>query len=152
MIRALLGELEQVTVTVEANYADRGTVDGSGSYYPGDTAILTATPAAGYRFAGWSTGEQDNPLHLRVTGPATIIAAFVPQPVGIEESELEGCRVELSGLNLTIDNPQGLTVSLYDMQGRQLVSSASRQASFTLPAAGVYMLQAGGKSHKIVAL
>ena len=152
MIRALLGELEQVTVTVEANYADRGTVDGSGSYYPGDTAILTATPAAGYRFAGWSTGEQDNPLHLRVTGPATIIAAFVPQPVGIEESELEGCRVELSGLNLTIDNPQGLTVSLYDMQGRQLVSSASRQASFTLPATGVYMLQAGGKSHKIVAL
>ena len=48
MIQAILGELDQVTLTVEASHADRGTVEGGGAYYPGDTAILTATPAAGY--------------------------------------------------------------------------------------------------------
>lgn len=152
MIRALLGDLQRVPVTVEASHADRGSVRGSGEYYPGDTAILEASPADGYRFAGWSTGEQANPLRLRVTGPATIIAAFVPLPVGIEDADADGLNLSINGLSLTVLNPQGHTLALFDMQGRLLTSTDSRHATLALPAAGVYMLRAAGKSHKIIAL
>ena len=31
----------------------QGTVSGSGKYVPGNSVIITATPAVGYRFAGW---------------------------------------------------------------------------------------------------
>ncbi|MBR1549356.1 MAG: C10 family peptidase [Bacteroidales bacterium] len=152
MIRALLGNLEKVVVSAEPNNADRGTVDGSGRYYPGDTALLTATPADGYRFAGWSTGETANPLPLRVTGPATIIAAFVPLPVGIDDPQTGALTFSLDGLSLTVRNPQGRELTLIDMQGRTLATLRSPAATLALPAAGVYMLQADGESHKIVAL
>ena len=151
MIQAILGELDQVTLTVEASHADRGTVDGGGAYYPGDTAILTATPAAGYRFAGWSTGDFDNPLHLRVTTSETLIATFLPA-VGIEEAEDSKFKIDLSGLTLTVDNPCALPMVLFDMQGRQLLMAQSPRTTVTLPAAGIYMLRVGDSMRKIVAI
>ena len=111
-----------MAIAVEPSHPDRGTVDGSGMYYPGDTAILTATPAAGYRFAGWSTGDRGNPLQYRVTIPETLIATFVPA-VGIDESEDNSMEYSLKGLSLTVDNPSAEQLSLYDIQGRLLSTS-----------------------------
>lgn len=150
MVRVLLAELEQVSVTVEASHSDRGTVTGSGNYYPGDTAVLTATPAPGYRFAGWSTGERQNPLYMRVTSSANIIGTFVPD-VGIDEVGADLLAVRQDGLSLTVANPQGLELKLVDMQGRTLATSRSTLATLALPSAGVYMLQAGDTCRKIVA-
>lgn len=151
MIQALLGELEPVAISAEPSHADRGTVEGSGNYYPGDTVVLTAVPAAGYRFAGWSTGSRSNPLRMRVTSPATIVATFVPD-VAIDDVQPDGLAVALNGLTLSIDNPDRRDIELIDMQGRTLATSRDAHASFTLPAAGVYMLRADGNTtRRIVA-
>ena len=55
-------------------------IAGSGSYLSGTAATLTAVPAAGYVFTGWTgaaTGS-DNPLSLLMDGGKTLGATFGP--------------------------------------------------------------------------
>lgn len=151
MIRAILGELDQVTIAVEANNDARGSVAGGGLYYPGDTALLVATPAEGYRFVRWSTGSRENPYHHRVTAAETITATFVSSE-GIDEVNANSLSVVQNGLTVSISNSQGLALALYDIQGRQLFLSSHHSSLITLPAPGIYMLRAGDSVRKIVAL
>lgn len=150
MISAVLREMAPVTISVEVNNPDRGSVTGDGSYYPGDTAILTAIPADGFRFAGWSNGERSNPLHLRVTTSTTLSATFLPS-VGIDEVSLSDFQASISGLTLTVSNPTETPVTIYDIQGRQLFTSHLSPFTFQLPAPGVYILRCGGSARRIVA-
>lgn len=152
MIRALLGPLQPIDIDVQSSDESKGTVSGSGSYYPGDTAILVATPASGFRFAGWSTGDTDNPLYLRVTAPGSIIGSFLPE-VGVEEPDNTKLRIDISGLTLTITLPDGIpSATLYDIQGRELSCLTSHFSHFILPATGVYLLRYGTTVQKIVVL
>ena len=151
MIRALLGPLETVDIDVQTSDPAMGTVTGSGSYYPGDTAILVATPAPGYRFAGWSTGDNDNPLYLRVTAPGTIIGAFLPD-VGIGKIENLKLKIENSGLDLKVENPAVLPLELYDITGRCLATSNLSLFTFHFSLPGVYLLRSGATVQKIVAI
>jgi hypothetical protein len=60
--------------------ASGGSVTGYGEYYHWETAILSASPADGYDFSGWSgdfTGTTGKVV-LEVIGDATIDASFVP--------------------------------------------------------------------------
>ncbi len=150
MIRALLGPLELVDIEVLSSDESKGTVSGSGTFYPGDTAVLLATPAPGYRFAGWSTGDTDNPLYLRVTAAGSIIGSFLPD-VGIGEVENEKWKVEISYLTLRVKNLSGEPVDLYDITGRHLATSHLSPFTFHLPAPGVYLLRCGTTVQKIVA-
>ena len=155
MIRAVLSDLDRVSVIAESSQPERGTVSGSGSYYPGDTAVLSATPAAGYRFVAWSTGESANPLRLRVTAPVTIAASFLPAATeGIDEAGTgaDGISVSLDGLTLKVDNPSATLVELYDTDGRLVGSDSRCQSSLLLPAPGVYILRSATSAQKIVAL
>ena len=155
MIRAVLSDLDRVSVIAESSQPERGTVSGSGSYYPGDTAVLSATPAAGYRFVAWSTGESANPLRLRVTAPVTIAASFLPAGTeGIDEAGTgaDGISVSLDGLTLKVDTPSATLVKLYDTDGRLVGSDSRCQSSLLLPAPGVYILRSATSAQKIVAL
>lgn len=151
MISAVLRELAPVTVTVESNNPNRGEVSGGGLYFPGDTALLEATPAPGYRFVRWSTGARTNPYHHRVTTAETITATFTATE-GIDEVDSNVPTVIQNGLEVSISNPQGLGLSLYDIQGRQLAISQRSTFNFQLPAPGVYLLRCGDYSKKIVAI
>ncbi len=151
MIRALLGPLATVDIDVQTSDPNKGTVSGSGSYYPGDTAILVATPAEGYRFSGWSTGDTDNPLYLRVTGPGSIIGSFLPS-VGIEEIENSILKIEMNGLGLNVEKPSDLPLELYDITGRLLATSHHSSFTFQLPTPGVYLLRTPTTVQKIVAI
>lgn len=71
-------EAEVYTIVVVANPTNGGTVTGSGSYAYGSTATLTATPASGYEFQGWSDGSTANPHQVTVTENATYTATFTP--------------------------------------------------------------------------
>ena len=53
-----------------------GIVTGTGAYRSGETAMLTATPAEGYEFVGWSDGATDNPRQIVATQDTTLVAAF----------------------------------------------------------------------------
>ena len=69
----------QYTITVIANDNTQGSVNGSGTYYGGDTATITATPYNHHTFQQWSDGITDNPRTIRVLQNATFTAIFAPQ-------------------------------------------------------------------------
>ncbi len=69
-------DLEEYTIQVYASPSNGGTVGGGGNYHYGETATLTATPANGYEFAGWSDGNSDNPRQVIVTQAAFYVAVF----------------------------------------------------------------------------
>lgn len=69
----------QYTITAVSSDANRGTATGSGTFYEGDTAVLTATPAEGYSFHQWENGNSvvyGNPLSVRVVSDSTFLAVF----------------------------------------------------------------------------
>ena len=68
-------------VTASASPVAGGTVSGSGTYASGGTATVTAAPAAGYHFTGWTgdvliPGDTTNPLSITVDAPKTVAANF----------------------------------------------------------------------------
>lgn len=71
------------TVTIVVNEEAMGTVTGAGNYLAGESATLTATANAGYRFVNWTVGEEtktENPLTLTVNSDLTVIANFEAIP------------------------------------------------------------------------
>lgn len=51
------GTTVEETFEVDIDVTGNGSVSGEGSYEPGDTVTLTATPAAGQVWAGWTSTE-----------------------------------------------------------------------------------------------
>ncbi len=73
--------LEGMELNVEASPPEGGTVSGSGFYEAGAEAAITATPAPGWRFAGWE-GEgllnPDDPAgSVIMDEPKTVTAHFI---------------------------------------------------------------------------
>lgn len=72
---------------------------------------------------------------------------------GIEDIENSQVKIKVSDLTLTVDNPEGETVRLYDINGRQLVLSTGRSFTLPLPASGVYIIKVGNlPARKVVAV
>lgn len=77
--------LPPVTVTVISSSGGSATPAGSGSYPMGTVVEISASPSAGYRFAGWTVegnvtvAEPDSPdTTLSVMGAGTATAHFAP--------------------------------------------------------------------------
>ncbi len=68
--------LDTVTLTVVAYDEQFGTVTGGGEYPYGTVATLTAEPAEGYTFIGWSTNETTDTITYEVRVAATVTATF----------------------------------------------------------------------------
>lgn len=68
-----------VTIVAEANYPQRGTVLGGGSYGVAATVTLVAQPADGFFFACWHDGDTLNPRTLQVMENSRFTAMFFPQ-------------------------------------------------------------------------
>ena len=66
------------TITVATNDSQMGTVTGSGQYYYGEEAHLTATPREHCHFQHWSDGNTANPRIVHVIGNASYQAVFGP--------------------------------------------------------------------------
>ena len=68
------------TVSTSVNPASSGTITGGGSYSYGSSCTLTATPASGYNFTGWSVGGAEvstsNPYTFSVSGNVSVVANF----------------------------------------------------------------------------
>ena len=89
-------------VTVEANNAEYGSVLGDGNYREGTTAVLTAVPAEGYKFIGWSNNAEltSATQSFAVTESVTITANFAAGEAGITNASFEPQSVK------TIENGQ----------------------------------------------
>jgi len=71
----------QYLLTTSSNPPGGGTVSGAGWYNANSTAVLTATPAGGFRLADWASSPAVSVLgpssaSITVTGPFTITADF----------------------------------------------------------------------------
>jgi len=58
-----------------------GTVSGGGVYVDGDTAVITARPAEGYRFVMWNDSIDANPRAVVMTNDTSFTAYFAPDTV-----------------------------------------------------------------------
>ena len=71
---------QNYTITVSANPTNGGTVSGGGTYAPGSTCTIYATPNTGYTFVKWTkNGTTVSTLanySFTVTGNATYVAHF----------------------------------------------------------------------------
>ena len=67
------------TVVAEANYAERGSVEGGGEYEEGETAVLTARAWRPYNFLRWDDGDSVNPRRVVVTQDMAFTALFVSE-------------------------------------------------------------------------
>lgn len=70
--------LRQYTITAGAEYAERGAVEGAGSYDYMSNATLTAVANYGYHFVQWLDGETSATRTVVVNGPNSYIAQFDP--------------------------------------------------------------------------
>ena len=68
--------LRRFTVTAQPDDPDRGSVTGSGKYNDGAIATLTASPATGFEFVGWSDGTTAEVYNLTVTSDTVLTAFF----------------------------------------------------------------------------
>lgn len=150
MIRVIFSPRTQLNVVASPNDIAYGDVTGMGSYYPGDLVTLYGRPKNGCYFSHWSNGRYENPMTFIITSDTALIAYFTPR-TGISDSESDGVTVSLDGLSLTVDNPQGLPIDLYDIQGHRLATLHSTRSSFSFPASGVYLLRiSGSPARKVV--
>jgi hypothetical protein len=122
---AYFAEIAQYTV--EATSADlaQGTVQGSGSYYEGSTATITAVPNEGYTFTMWNDSVTANPRTLVVTQD-TAFTAYFEVKVGIAEAEATGELFSISpnpttkNLQITISQEGSYTMEIYSANGVML--------------------------------
>ena len=78
-------EPQAVTYTLFVNSSEGGTVNRSPDqnvYEAGTSVTLTATPASGYRFTGWSgdASGTENPLQVTMDADKVVSAAFEAIP------------------------------------------------------------------------
>ena len=89
-----------VTITVQANPGNGGTVTGSGTYPVGTNFPITATAYNGWTFTGWSDGNTQSPHTITVSATNfTYIATFVHQTatIGVVASPVSGGTVGGAG-------------------------------------------------------
>lgn len=129
-------------VSVLANNPAYGSVSGSGMYYNGDRATLTASPYIGFKFVDWDDGDTNNPRRLIVTSDTTLTAIF-DREEGIGAVDLENCVIypnPTSGeITIVVDAPLSGAV-LTDMTGR------SEEVKPIAVAPGVYTLDLSSRS------
>lgn len=145
-------EKDTFNLSAVPNFADRGTVSGSGTYHDGDTAVLTATAEVGYRFSYWTDNNYSNPRRVVVTQDTAFTAQFSQWRIGIDEAETANTWFSLTpnpahgSVTVEMKDPQlmgqGTTLTLTDMSGRILLTQEvhRRQTSLDLRqyAAGTY--------------
>ncbi|MBO4307968.1 MAG: choice-of-anchor J domain-containing protein [Bacteroidales bacterium] len=114
-------------VTVTANNPSYGTVTGSGVYYNGDIATLSATPFTGYIFTQWSDGDITNPRGLVVTCDTSLTAIFEEEE-DIWEIENSKMKIEIypnpaNGVTtVSITGISGkVNISVFDLLGREVL-------------------------------
>ncbi|MEJ5200980.1 MAG: DNRLRE domain-containing protein [Anaerolineales bacterium] len=101
----------QIPYTLTVNIVGNGTVTknpNQDSYHYGDVVQLTATPAAGWSFSGWSgdLSGSDNPKSITIQGNASVTATF-------SESLMPPTDISLSNSSVAENQPIGTEVGTF---------------------------------------
>lgn len=115
------------TVVAEANYEERGRVEGGGVYVDGETAVLTARAWRPYVFYQWDDGVVENPRRVVVTQDTAFTALFT-DPVGIATADSGSVRLQpnpASGSVVVMSSYGIERVEVYDTRGRRVHEQAA---------------------------
>lgn len=136
----------QYTLTVTSTDPTMGTVTGSGIYYEGDTAMLTATANSGYRFVRWSDGNTDSLRYIVVMQDAAIQAEFAESggTEGVDNIEDENIQVySIDGrIHVVVGNLPQVGFRVFDVTGREVYYAAQVGITPQFPK-GVYLVKIG---------
>ena len=147
-------ELPQYYLVAASNNEEWGTVEGSGMYYEGEEATLTAVPAESYVFEGWSDGNEDSPRIVTVTQDTVFEAIFALDPtIGIDNvGSLEftvSPNPTTGQLTIQLSQQEPYERAVYDMNGKTLLSKKTNESLFELDLSsfpsGQYILMLRGK-------
>ncbi len=125
-------------VTATVNPAESGTVTGTDEYEQGSEATLTATPAAGYTFIGWSNGETANPYTFEVTKDVTLTANFKLKSYTITATATNGTVTGAgtydhgTSVTLTATPAEGYTFKNWTVAGTGTEKSVEAKYTFTV--------------------
>ena len=131
------------TVTVTTNAVGACEPYGSG-VYP-DSSIVEigymmtdiGTQGGHWEFLGWNDGDTANPRHILVTSDTAIVALFewIADSVDINELSIFNSQFSIypnpASTTVTIEaaNSEPLTVTIFDINGRQVYTNALTQSS-----------------------
>lgn len=80
MFHSITSTARRYSIATHTNNANRGTVNGGGSYAEGSTITLTALPFDGCFFACWADGDTTNPRRLIAQSDTIFTALFFEYP------------------------------------------------------------------------
>ncbi len=88
--------IDTFAISVVANYAEMGTVNGSGNYIYGSEQDIEATANYGYVFKNWKDGETDAQRTITVTKNATYTAIFEKEKFSVSISSSDESKGTVS--------------------------------------------------------
>lgn len=158
--RRLVASFAQIcyVVTVAADPAQGGTVQGGGNYIEGSTCHLKASPAQNYEFAYWTEADEvvstESEWSFVVDDNRGFVAHFVYYDgVGEQENTLLVYPNPTEG-TIQVEGVTGSTVRLFDLNGRLLLALPNgidkTQLDLTPLSKGCYFLQMGNVTRKVV--
>ncbi len=105
-------EIPVTKYTVSLSAGAGGSVNGSGSYVAGSSAVISATAENGFKFKSWSDGSTQNPRTITVNGSITLSANFVAVEVPIESVNLTVSAGTGGNVNGGGSYPAGTSVTI----------------------------------------
>jgi uncharacterized protein YjiK len=137
--------IDQHTITVLSNDENMGTVSVGGTYDYGTEISISADAREGYRFVMWNDSNTDNPRTIVVEQDITFIAYFEVAD-GIHEVDENNINIYSYDNQIFVVNAEGLSVEIFDMSGRLIVSESritTSERNYTIYAPGIYLVKVG---------
>ena len=152
---AYFDSLQLFHLDVSSNNPEWGLVHGSGAYYEGDVATISAEPWNwDCHFVRWSDGVTDNPRQVVVTQDSSIVAIFTNDTVGIETvPERRGLRLSpnpASGrIEIAVERADHYTATIYTVTGalwlREEFDGKAASVDISVLTPGTYLLRLEAK-------
>ena len=140
-------------ITVESNDPSKGSVSGGGPFAAGMTTTISATPFEGNYFARWQDNDTHAVRNIVVTADMTYTAYFVANgdTLGIGTAALAPVAIYAQTGSIVVVGAEGMTVSIFDITGRQVHHSTGDTRTPALPS-GIYMVRIGTHPARKVAI
>ncbi len=134
-----------------------GTAYGGGIFTEGSEVTVSAVPNSGYRFVNWAdnygTVTSENATYTFViNSDITLFAYFEEETTAIDENETAKPIISSENLIINVRNAENKNIAIYDINGRLIINAQqnSYEKNYSVPASGIYIVNIGAKSEKIV--
>lgn len=147
--------IEYCNVTITTADNTIGTVSGEGSIIKGDSVVIKATPADGYRFVKWSDGITYNPRTIIVTSDTTFTAIFEAvenqggTSTSVTETAAGATRIYTFGKAIVVENAMD-EICVYNTMGVLIGKNIAPNVTISVKGAGVYIVKTGNATKRVI--